>query len=59
MSRLRTSGDQIAAEVEGMSWGQFKPMLADALVEMLNPVREEHSTQFLKLPSLFNVGGHF
>ena len=34
---------QVAAELEGLSWGQFKPMLADALVEELRSVREEHS----------------
>ena len=44
VSRLCILGDQVAAEVEGLSWGQFKPMLADALVEVLNPVREEYST---------------
>jgi tryptophanyl-tRNA synthetase len=26
---------QVAAEMEGKSWGEFKPMLADALVESL------------------------
>ena len=29
---------QVAAEMEGKSWGEFKPMLADALVESLGAV---------------------
>lgn len=27
--------DEVALEVEGMSWGAFKPLLADATVEHL------------------------
>ena len=36
------ASEQVAIELEGLSWGQFKPMLADALIEVLSPVREEH-----------------
>ena len=33
------SKDEVAAEVEGMSWGSFKPVLADAIVEHLRPLQ--------------------
>jgi len=31
--------DSIVAEVESMSWGEFKPKLADAVVEHLRPIQ--------------------
>ena len=34
---------EVAVEMEGKSWGDFKPMLGDALVQTLAPVRAEHT----------------
>jgi tryptophanyl-tRNA synthetase len=34
--------DEIMAEVEGMRWGQFKPLLADALVTHLEPIQKRY-----------------
>ena len=32
----------IISEVEGMSWGDFKPLLSSALVEYLSPIQERY-----------------
>jgi len=34
--------EDLLSEVEGKSWGEFKPILADALVEQLKPIRERY-----------------
>lgn len=33
------SRDEVAAECGVMRWGEFKPLLADALVEHLRPIQ--------------------
>lgn len=33
----------IEAEVEGLSWGDFKPRLADAVVAHLEPIQKRHA----------------
>jgi tryptophanyl-tRNA synthetase len=34
--------DEIADEVKDMTWGTFKPVLADAVVEHLRPIQEKY-----------------
>ena len=36
------SRDDIAAEVKDMTWGEFKPKLADALIAHLQPIQERY-----------------
>jgi tryptophanyl-tRNA synthetase len=36
------SRDDIVEEVKGMNWGQFKPALADALINHLEPIQERY-----------------
>jgi len=36
------SRDEVAAECASMSWGAFKPLLADALVEHLRPIQTRY-----------------
>ena len=35
--------EEIAVEVQDMSWGAFKPLLADAVVEHLRPYQEKYN----------------
>ena len=37
------SCSEVAAELEGCGWGEFKPRLAEALVAALAPVQSEHA----------------
>lgn len=37
------SKDEIVSEVSDMSWGQFKPVLADAVVEHLEPFQSRYN----------------
>jgi tryptophanyl-tRNA synthetase len=37
------SRDDILSEVQGLSWGQFKPMLADAVVEHITPIQTKYN----------------
>ncbi|BBN02871.1 tryptophanyl-tRNA synthetase [Marchantia polymorpha subsp. ruderalis] len=34
--------EEVAEEVKDMNWGQFKPLLADALVEHLTPIQKRY-----------------
>lgn len=34
--------EQVAAECEAMRWGQFKPLLADAVIEHLEPIQQRY-----------------
>lgn len=36
------SRDDILAEVGSMSWGEFKPVLADAIIDHLQPIQERY-----------------
>lgn len=36
------SKEAVLAECGGMNWGQFKPRLGDAIVEHVNPIREQY-----------------
>ena len=36
------SRDDILDEVQGLSWGQFKPLLADAVVEHVSPIQQRY-----------------
>ena len=35
--------DDIVDEVKDMSWGEFKPLLADAIVDHLEPIQERYN----------------
>ena len=41
------SFEEIEAEFAGMGYGKFKPAVGDAVIELLNPIREE-ATRILK-----------
>jgi len=53
------SFEQIEAEFAGLGYGKFKPTVGDAVIEMLNPIREE-ATRILKdkayLESVYKAG---
>jgi len=34
--------EELLNEVQDLSWGQFKPLVADAMVEKLKPIREKY-----------------
>ena len=36
------SRDDVATECADLNWGKFKPLLADALVDHINPIRERY-----------------
>ena len=38
------SKEAIAAECQDMGWGQFKPLLTEAMVETLKPIQEKYQT---------------
>jgi len=37
------TAEQVLAECAGMSWGQFKPALGEALVEAMRPIQSEYA----------------
>lgn len=43
MSVTGKSKEDIGAEVEGLTWGGFKPLLTDALVAHLSPIQSRYS----------------
>jgi len=49
------SKDAVAAEVGAMSWGEFKPRLADALVEHLRPFQATYAEAMGDLGALDRV----
>jgi tryptophanyl-tRNA synthetase len=53
------SYEEIEAEFAGMGYGKFKPAVGDAVIETLNPIREE-ATRILKdkayLESVYKAG---
>ena len=49
------SRDDILSEVQGLSWGQFKPMLADAVVEHITPIQTKYNEYMADEAYLDNV----
>ena len=53
------SYEEIEAEFAGMGYGKFKPAVGEAVIEMLNPIREE-ATRILQdkayLESVYKQG---
>ena len=43
---------EVESECSSMRWGQFKPLLAEAVIAKLEPVRQKHDEIMRDLPSL-------
>jgi tryptophanyl-tRNA synthetase len=47
--------ETVIKEMESMSWGQFKPILADAIIEQLKPIQSKYSKIINDIPYLESV----
>lgn len=49
------SKEEVLQEVQGMRWGQFKPLLAEATVEHLRPIQEKYAEVMNDVASLDKI----